>query len=126
MQDLLAIALEPKMAGFDHTRMHWSHGDLMNFLPFDEVKLIRLTIFPPIIGGADWSQPWVIIGNDPGLLEKLALEIVHGGKIIGERWETGVVLAHAGRSQPQHMFGGVSEHTPDTDAVLTFVLAEKR
>src|SRR6516225_2905484 len=114
------------MAGFDHTRMHWPDSNLMNFLAFDQVKLIRLTIFPPIIGGADWSQPRVIFGNDPSLLEKLALEIVEGGKIIGERWERGVVLLHTGRSQPQHMFGGVSEHAPDADAALAFVLAEKR
>src|SRR6516165_1512527 len=51
MEDLLAIALEPKMAGFDHTRMHWPDGNLMNLLAFDEVKLVRFTIFPPIIGG---------------------------------------------------------------------------
>src|SRR5262249_55159104 len=109
----------------DHTRVHWPDGNLMNLLAFDEVKLVRFTIFPPIIGGADWSQPRMIIRNDPGLLEKLALEIVQGGKIVGERWEVGVVLLHAGRSQPVHMFGGLSEHAPDADAALAFVLAEK-
>jgi hypothetical protein len=32
------------------------------------------------------------------LLEKLALQIVEGRKIIGERWEAGVAFPHARRS----------------------------
>jgi hypothetical protein len=114
------------MAGFNHTRMHWPDCNLMNLLALDGVKLIRPPIIPPVIGGADWSQPRVAFRNDPGLLEKLALEIVHGRKILGEGREAGVVFPHAGRSQPQHMLGGVSKHAPDADATLGFVLAEQR
>ncbi len=126
MKDLFAVALEPEMAGFDHAGMHWPDCNLMNFLALDGVKLIRLAVFPPIIGGADWSQPRVTFRNDPSLLEELALEIVHGRKIIGKRCEAGVVLPHEGRSQPQHVLGAVSKHAPDADATLAFVLAEQR
>ena len=76
------------MAGFDHACMHWPDGNLVNFVAFDEVELVRLTIFPPIIDGAGWSQPGVIIRNDPALLEKFALEMVQCGEIIGERSTT--------------------------------------
>ena len=77
VQDLFAVALKPEVAGFNHTGMHRPDRDLMNFLALDPVKIIRLAVLPPIITSADWSQPRVIFGDDPGLLEELALEIVY-------------------------------------------------
>jgi hypothetical protein len=54
-------------------------------------------------------------------------QLVQGGKITGKRWEMGgVVPSHAGRSQPQHMFGGVSKQAPDAEPALVFILSEKR
>jgi hypothetical protein len=84
MQDLFAIALKSEVTGFNHARMYWPDCDLMNFLALDLVKNMGRTVFPPIIRGADWSQPWVIFRYDSYLLEELALEIVYSWKIGGE------------------------------------------
>src|SRR6266550_1583538 len=82
MKNFLAMALEPKVPGFDDASMHWSNGYFMNLLTFDTVERIRLTVSAPGTRGANRSQPGMPFGLYAGLLVKLTLEIVHGRNLV--------------------------------------------
>jgi hypothetical protein len=104
MQDLLAMALKAEMTGFNHARMHWPDGDLVNLLALHSIKihdpyagLILRGLVPNIdirlarLDKADRFEPGVAFGNEAPLLGDFALKKVHLRTIAGHRGKLAAV-----------------------------------
>src|SRR2546425_5445343 len=87
MEDVLTVALEPKVAGLNHTRVNRSDRDFVDFLALHSIEVRhsheRLLVIRPFPGVVAWPQrlvkadrlePRMSLGTKTELLGDLALE----------------------------------------------------